>query len=462
MKIAAIIFLSCTLAAKAFPAIHQQHSLQFTEKYDRKDELYSNLLLDVLPDRFKLDRPLDQWQRQALLARMANRGLRTDQQWQQTDTTSNLLLPGRSGAPKCPIQIPPFPSSCRQRTGSGTSNRTTLGPRGPILRDIKVIAAMGDSVTCGMFMRGSKATILAHLLGGKTEDRSHAFAAGGGEGALTLATNLWHFADDLTGASLTDTKSGTLASELPLQELDLAVISTPIEELTVQAAELVHRLNQPAFAAYRQHWKMINIFGSAINLCRSCLPDWKERTTVDAIGRSLDYLLQYLQDNLPRADDGSLKVLINVFTMFEQPSTIYHLFGADPWCRRIQKAGDICSCLYDSDSERLRLDQLTTAYNQRLVDIVHKWQRSLLADRLQLKVSAVRAMEQIDFKSLGAAYISPTDCFHPNECFNRLVTFLSWQQIVLGDDSKHLINNNSSFQWDDCERYANSILLARN
>lgn len=74
----------------------------------------------------------------------------------------------------CPIAVPAFPA-CPAPSPSSEMER--LKNEGdwpmPYLRDIRLAAAMGDSLTAGIFIQAGKAGVFRYLIGLPTEDRGY-------------------------------------------------------------------------------------------------------------------------------------------------------------------------------------------------------------------------------------------------------------------------------------------------
>ncbi|CAM0140496.1 unnamed protein product [Umbelopsis sp. WA50703] len=67
--------------------------------------------------------------------------------------------------------------------------------------DIKMVAALGDSITAGFAAKGVQGPTIVNLAN-LNEDRGVSFAMGGDAGALTLATLMKNYQSSLRGASL--------------------------------------------------------------------------------------------------------------------------------------------------------------------------------------------------------------------------------------------------------------------
>ena len=286
---------------------------------------------------------------------------------------------------------------------------------------------------------------------------------------MTIAANIQRFSPHLIGAGRLRTRADTEPYDLPVLELNLGRLSAPVDGLLTQAQVLVDRLASPLYQAYRSRWKMINIFVGGINACHICEVDESNNathySTPENVERSMNQLIQFLHDNIPRDELGRQYVFINVFTLFTRISPLYHFGKNSFWCQRVHDYGAFCNCLYESDANRQRMNEILPVYNERLLALVGRWQQrtqnaqDLLETRF--RVSAVRVMETMDLEDLGKPFISAADCFHPNECYHRLVSFRAWNTMTEGKnrvDEKGWYKDRSALHWGSCEVYQAATL----
>jgi phospholipase B1, membrane-associated len=131
--------------------------------------------------------------------------------------------------------------------------------------DIKVVAALGDSVTAGF------ATDAQNLIQLVFESRGRPFAIGGAESLeqrITLPNLLKKFNPDLVGFSL-----GSNLPETPIdqQGLNVAVSGAIALNMTEQAMNLVARIKADPKIDIQKDWKMVTMFIGANDLCAYCL-----------------------------------------------------------------------------------------------------------------------------------------------------------------------------------------------
>lgn len=315
----------------------------------------------------------------------------------------------------CPIVIPPFPDCRFPASIERQSNAKAIHPK---LRDFRLSMAVGDSATVGLFIRGGKEAIFRFIAKLPTEDRGFSFPIGGDKRAVTISSNLQKLQPSLIGPGKTRTKAETSPSEVPLDEMNLAVVSTPVDGLQPQMDELISRLKMSKYAPYVSQWKMMHLFAKGINLFSACWTDYLDRETglnrgsPEFTNLSLDRAIQYLYDNLPRDEEGQHRLFLNIYTIFEDPAAIYDAGKDSFWCRKVQELGQFCVCLYKNDTTRAEINELVKVYNQNTVDLVRKWQRKLARQKdTRFRISVNRAMETIQVRELETDFISPADWY---------------------------------------------------
>lgn len=129
--------------------------------------------------------------------------------------------------------------------------------------DIKVIAAMGDSLTAGFGMLAKNPVQLL------TEWRGRSWSIGGDETLDTIVTlpNLFRkYNPNLMGFA--EGKARISSVSAPGAHLDVAVSGAKAELMEAQATKIIERVrNLPAPANYEKDWKLVTIFIGANDLC---------------------------------------------------------------------------------------------------------------------------------------------------------------------------------------------------
>ncbi|XP_023933662.1 phospholipase B1, membrane-associated [Lingula anatina] len=157
--------------------------------------------------------------------------------------------------------------------------------------DIKVVAAMGDSLTAG------NGILAWTVLGCLTEYRGRSWCIGGdkslGQGVVTLPNILRAMNPEVRGYSL-----GYGDVDSSGANLNVAVPGNIAQDMPPQAEKLV-RLLQEDSASFEHDWKMITLFIGGNNLCDFCNDDHKH--SAGEYARNIKAALDTLYASVPRA-----------------------------------------------------------------------------------------------------------------------------------------------------------------
>nr|XP_033793551.1 phospholipase B1, membrane-associated [Geotrypetes seraphini] len=154
--------------------------------------------------------------------------------------------------------------------------------------DIKVVAALGDSLTAGF---GLRATNLGNL---STEWRGLSWSAGG-DGSLetetTLPNILKKFNPGLRGFSIGTGKEN--------KGFNMAVSGSKAQNMPAQAGALVNLMRSSVEVQFKKDWKLITLFIGGNDLCQYCLDS--ETYSVENYVRHIQAALDILYNEVPRA-----------------------------------------------------------------------------------------------------------------------------------------------------------------
>ncbi|XP_069017624.1 phospholipase B1, membrane-associated-like [Embiotoca jacksoni] len=159
--------------------------------------------------------------------------------------------------------------------------------------DIKVVAAVGDSLTAGNGIAASQNNILGVL----REYRGLSWSIGG-DGNLTTITTLpnimKHFNHNLTGYSV-----GTGKQNTPQAFLNQAVTGAKSKDVPSQVRALVARMKNESSINFESDWKVITLFIGGNDICDYCSNSllFSKENYVRNVRESLDYL----HKQVPRA-----------------------------------------------------------------------------------------------------------------------------------------------------------------
>jgi lysophospholipase L1-like esterase len=159
--------------------------------------------------------------------------------------------------------------------------------------DIKIIAALGDSLTAG---NGAGAT---NPLGVLLQYRGLTFAVGGDSNLdthVTVANVLKKYNPSLFGYSrgIGDVNVWNVA------QLNAGVPGAQSSDLPAQARDLVHKMQIHPEINMQEDWKLINIFIGGNDICAYCHDNGNAQHSPQHFADNIVNAIRILQDNLPR------------------------------------------------------------------------------------------------------------------------------------------------------------------
>ncbi|XP_077989678.1 phospholipase B1, membrane-associated-like [Glandiceps talaboti] len=156
--------------------------------------------------------------------------------------------------------------------------------------DVKVVAAMGDSLTAA---NGAKAKTIVGVI---TEYRGVSWSIGGDESydsVPTLPNILRQYNPDIIGYS-----TGTGGRDSAGAHFNVARPSGISEEMPEQARMLVERLQNDASVDFQNDWKVVTLFIGGNDLCRWC--NNEEKFAPETYANNIKEALDILHAELPR------------------------------------------------------------------------------------------------------------------------------------------------------------------
>ncbi|KAI8083693.1 hypothetical protein BDF21DRAFT_336998 [Thamnidium elegans] len=264
----------------------------------------------------------------------------------------------------------------------------TLSPRTPPtsvhdLRadDIKVIGALGDSITAGFGIMGLNTSLplIAAKSAAYKEYRGLSYSAGGDIGAFTVPNYIKHYQTNLTGYSvgshLPELCGATSCDSLYLpnkDELNAAQSGAIARDLDHELDYLLERIKFVEGVDYQNDWKMINIQIGSNDMCGACNSSYINDTTPEVFGSYVEAAVERIRNNIP-------KVLVNLIGTFNV-SEVFPLRAGQSYCLPLNKTGEsLCPCTTTPGGLE-KMGNLNIAYNQKLVDIYNKYQKNKTDD----------------------------------------------------------------------------------
>ncbi|XP_034384064.1 phospholipase B1, membrane-associated-like [Cyclopterus lumpus] len=159
--------------------------------------------------------------------------------------------------------------------------------------DIKVVAAVGDSLTAGNGIASTTNNILDVM----SQYRGLSWSIGGDENLTTVTTLpniLKHFNHNLMGYSV-----GTGKQHTPQAFLNQAVAGAKSKSIPTQVRALVAKMKSDSRINFESDWKVISLFIGGNDICDHCHNSllYSEENFISNIRDSLDYL----HKEVPRA-----------------------------------------------------------------------------------------------------------------------------------------------------------------
>jgi len=256
--------------------------------------------------------------------------------------------------------------------------------------DIKVIAAVGDSLTAGT---GIKAKTIIGVL---TQYRGSSFSVGGDEkfsSIQTLANILRLYNPNLVGYSI---KTGKVTSSNA--KLNRAIPGEESPHLLAQVEDLIQKLKTDGSVNFNEDWKMISVLIGNNDICDFCNRD---NSTVEFFQEKIEAGLDLLHQNVPNA-------IVNLISLFDVPQVPALNIGL--LCSGLHLYACPCAA-YSKDINKVIL--LTKQYQEALQNIASSGKYDT-RDDFTVVLQPFFRNTKIPLNSDGSpdlSYFSP-DCFH--------------------------------------------------
>lgn len=297
--------------------------------------------------------------------------------------------------------LPPFHCSPIANSPSATDARHLHAS------DVKIMMALGDSITAGFAMKEH------FILDGLFEFRGSVYAIGGDGSAKDGDLTLPNFFSQITGNKPAGVSHG---KSLPLDAvkwkkkiiqphdpkvdgLNGAQSMAQVQQLPEQIDYLVQQLQKMEDVDVENDWKVLTILMGANNLCVSC--ENKEYSDPDNYKAMLDKALNKIHTNIPR-------VFVNLVSLFNI-SQVHTWDETSEYCTFVHKHIDECPCLEKGDQERAVMDDHTVLFNEKIEELTAEWAAKAIPDFHIVNQPGIR-----DLTILELADLSGVDCFHPS------------------------------------------------
>ncbi|KAI9247313.1 hypothetical protein BY458DRAFT_560401 [Sporodiniella umbellata] len=297
--------------------------------------------------------------------------------------------------------------------------------------DIKVIAALGDSMTAGfdMFNVDNNAPIDIFQAGLFKEYRGQSFSLGGDPGAFSIANFVQHYSPLLYGASISSHMGTVCLGKLckdtfdqyhpDKDNLNVALSGALALNLDFEIDYLISRLNNLYSISGRYHsdWKMINFLIGANDQCSSCGKLHAIETTPEAFGNYVDLAIQRIKKEIP-------KVIINLLGPVKVGG-LYDIVGkARKYCKErfLLYNEHECECYEEMKFEEM--NWLSEAYSQKIEALSLKY-AAKPGDTFGVMYSPLH----FNTSSFPIDTISNVDCFHFSLQAHQWMAKTIWNQM---------------------------------
>jgi len=287
--------------------------------------------------------------------------------------------------------------------------------------DVRVVGAIGDSITAGF---GELANNLFELM---NEYRGSSWCIGGDEDFSTLTTVpniLKLFGSPAIGASIGKNNARNPNAG---ERNNVAVTGAIAEGMRAQAERLVRKMKDDRDITYEEDWKVVTLWIGGNDLCAVCNNNEPNQPQpyADYIEEALDFLLA----EMPR-------VYINLVSILD----ITQLAEVDQGlCKIINRA--VCSCATSSDPEVLARVERDAREMQRLTAIVaakDKYhQSSDFTVELQPFMIDAKVPRGPDGKP-DLNFFAP-DCFHFSKIGHEAIATGLWNNMMQAPENKQTV-----------------------
>ncbi|TYJ57438.1 hypothetical protein B9479_001754 [Cryptococcus floricola] len=337
--------------------------------------------------------------------------------------------------------------------------------------DIRVVMALGDSISAGLLARPSRtssSSVLPQIpFLPKSVDiqeyRGVSYPIGSDPGAVTIPNILSHF---ITSSSEQGTKvqGGSTGHHPPVaclqsfgvrgcmprpdeDGLNAAISGSVSASLLRQAEDLLPRLSELGLPKEGE-WAYLNLGIGANDICAFCLSpnislsgdfpfawEFGSPGSPKQFANDIRTAINALRPHLPH-------LIVNIVGLL-RVSSLYRLTLKSPYCQppllpHIPHLPLECGCAMipgpAGDWTRRKMDELGEEYDEAVLELVREWEQEG-DDGFGVIWQPGSA---IDLESYPIKALSPLDCFHPSEAAHQRVAAGFWNRLTLSLEEKYL------------------------
>jgi len=288
--------------------------------------------------------------------------------------------------------------------------------------DIKVVMALGDSITAAFGLMGAK--------GEFNEYRGLSWCIGGDENATTIPNFLLTYVPEVVGASVGHhiVEDCTGPNCLPFQyhpkidqfnaaQSGAMIMNLPLHEMDYLLEQVLRNPNVDV----ANDWKMLTILIGANDICKCCSTN-ASYTGPEAFEQDLVAVLEKVRVTLPRT-------FVNLILGFNL-SEVYNLGRKSIACELKQRLFSWeCGCIFHkgANATRVEVDAIAQQYNQRIFKIQDLYRSKNFTD---FAVVAHPFMYRTNLDTFPLDFLSTLDCFHPSLFAHENLAVALWNSML--------------------------------
>lgn len=294
--------------------------------------------------------------------------------------------------------------------------------------DIKVVMALGDSITAGFGLMG--------LDGGVEEYRGKSWSIGSDSNATTLFNFLKFYNPALIGGSkgshvveiCIDPVCPDFQYHPALDVLNAAQSGAMVDDLDKHEFNyLIKQMANNPNIDMQNDWKVLTLLIGANDLCSVCqlAQPYNEPELFET---GITAVLETIRTNIP-------KVFVNIVQMFNI-SGVYELSLQRTYCVDVHKHfSSECPCIFETNgtSTRPLVDDITQMINSKIFDIEANYKAKNYTD---FAVVVQPFGSGTNISSLPIEFISTLDCFHPSLVAHQALATALWNSMLTPAASK--------------------------
>ncbi|XP_028294223.1 phospholipase B1, membrane-associated-like isoform X2 [Gouania willdenowi] len=284
--------------------------------------------------------------------------------------------------------------------------------------DIKVVAAVGDSLTAGNGV-GAKANNLLQVI---TEYRGLSWSIGG-DGNISNVTTLPNILREFN-PSLTGFSEGTGKEDSPGAFLNQAVAGAKAGDMVRQVRVLVDKMKNDSRIDFHNDWKVVTMFIGGNDICDFCTDTiiFSPRNVVNRIRQALDIL----HSEVPRTV-VNLVELLNIVSLrdLHKDSSL----GCPTWLVRL-----VCPCILKAREGSLELQKVNDfnrAYQHKMRELIDSGRYDTHPNFTVVLQPFFREvfLPVLEDGRPDRSYFSP-DCFHLSQKAHTQMARALWNNML--------------------------------